>query len=456
MVCRKIFLKKNEGEKQVKGLVKQTGFIYLLAVFFYFGLMFSCTGSKETTKEMSSEEQKRIADSLAKIEYDKKNKEMMIQYNLGNDEYRNNRWEKALPFFKKANLIDKELHGKELKYPPILKKIGDCYFNIENKDSARVYYEKYIKYEEEEDRRYDVHSKLIDLQRLAGNTEKYLEEFYIVIDILEKREEYEALKPYYETLAEIMVQRNNTEEALRIYNRLTELFPDVKEYKDNRLALMSNTVDEETLIKEYKANLQQYPNDTKIMNELIKLYSRRNENKKVIEMADRYLSVKKNDVEILKKKANAYLNLEEYDKALSIFNKLIEVDPAEENDKIYYCEKAGCYIAMKKFKTAVQEARKALTIDKDYGQAYIRIGEAYEGFTEQKVQAKGGYSKINFDDKLAFKKAYDTYKKATEYPATRVKAQNKMNSIKNLIPKQEDYFFHDEKEPKDPDYKWMF
>ncbi|MFC1724502.1 tetratricopeptide repeat protein [candidate division KSB1 bacterium] len=441
----------------MKKLSKNNGLVYFLAVLFYFGLLFGCGGSKETTKVLTPAEQQRIADSLNQAEFQAKTRELHIQLNLGKDAYDNERWQDAIPLLEKAVMMDKELHGENIKFPIRIRWLGNCYYNLGNKESALKYYEDYVNYEKKGEERADLHNRLIELYREFAKPDKVLEEFYKTIEILEREKAYNDLKSFYVTLADVMLGRGDTQEALRIYNRLIELFPDEKEYKDNKVALMRASSDDATMITEYEKNLREYPNDTDIMKSLIDLYTKSSNNQKVLEIADRILAIQKNDISILKIKAHAFLNLQRYNDAIGIYNTLLNVDSSDDSKKGYYCEIAESNIALKKFKTAVSDANKALQIDRNFGLAYIKKGKAYEGFVDDVLQKKGGYEKIDFGDKLAYKKAYDTYEQGTKDPMYKNEATRYMTGIKNSIPTEEDKFFHKgETKPKDAQYAWMF
>ena len=446
------------GDFEVKKIVTKSSLIYVMAVLFYLGLIFGCGGSKEVTKVLTPEEQARIADSIKQAQYDARYREMLIQVNYGNDPYRNEKWEDAIPYFRNALNIDRELHGENLKSALRLRQLGNCYYNINIRDSALYFYEQFSKYETKGEESAQIHSRLIELYREFEQPEKMMTEYYNTIDILEREKSVADLRNYYELLAEIKLTQGDTDEVLRIYNRLIELFPDEKSYQDRKLALMRSTADDETQLQELLSHLEKYPDDINAMQALLGIYSRRNNNDKVLEFADKILAVKTNDVETLKTKAHAFLNLQRYNDAIGIYIILIQVDPINNNHKDYYCEIADCFINLKNYKTAVTEANKALRLDSNYGKAFIKIGQAYEGFTDVEVKKLGGYEKgLKFDEKLAFKKAYDTYEKGTKDPQFRIDAQRLMNSIKNFIPTNEDYFFHKgETKPKNPVYAWMF
>ena len=64
-------------------------------------------------------------------------------------------------------------------------------------------------------------------------------------------------------------------------------------------------------------------------------------------------------------------------------------------------------ISLGQFSTAIQSLKKALAIDPEYGLAYLTRGIVYETAAEQQVAKAGG--KISFDDKLAYKIAYDDF-----------------------------------------------
>ena len=101
-------------------------------------------------------------------------------------------------------------------------------------------------------------------------------------------------------------------------------------------------------------------------------------------------------------------------------------------------------------------ANQAISIDSNYGLAYIVRGEIYEAAVDQCL-AKRGNRQLRFDDKLVYKLAYDQYAKAKQDIQFADFAQRKMNYVQPDIPTTEDLFMHQGKTQAPLDcYKWIY
>src|SRR6185437_12470477 len=81
-------------------------------------------------------------------------------------------------------------------------------------------------------------------------------------------------------------------------------------------------------------------------------------NKKEIFTTNQYLSKDPKDLsQFFKEEGNKYYLQKEYDIALIYFNKAIEHEP---DNKIYYSNRAACYLAKGSYRLALRDALKCI------------------------------------------------------------------------------------------------
>ena len=146
-------------------------------------------------------------------------------------------------------------------------------------------------------------------------------------------------------------------------------------------------------------------------------------------------------------------HLEKYTRAINVYKEVEKIQP--DNKKVL-TNIATCYKELGRFSIARSYANKSLKIDSKYGLAFIVRGEIYEAAAE-KCMSDRGKDVPEFDDKLIFELAYKEYQKATKDLQFKDSATNKMNYVRDFIPKNEDRFFHKgQKKAKLPGYKWIY
>ena len=205
---------------------------------------------------------------------------------------------------------------------------------------------------------------------------------------------------------------------------------------------------------EYKRLHERYPDDKKYLEALLLEYSRDNDDANVLSMADKLLVLEPENILALDKKADSYANLQRWKDRINILKRKIEIigDNAEVLTDI-----AEAYNYLKNYSTARTYANRAIRLDKNYGMAYIRIGEAYEFCVEDVVSKKGGFSKITYDDKLIYEIVYKQYQKALKYPDAARIANRKINALESLVPSKEDKFMNpDKKKATNSAYRWIY
>ncbi len=128
--------------------------------------------------------------------------------------------------------------------------------------------------------------------------------------------------------------------------------------------------------------------------------------------------------------ATAYQKTDQLKNAESALLKLIEIDPAA---KEHYLNLGIVYGDMGK----LSKARKYYLKASEVGGSWA-LPIYYEGFLYEK-SARG--CKFDFETKMVYQLAVDTYRKAVRMDASLTQAKDRVGALSTSVPTQEDYFF---------------
>ena len=128
--------------------------------------------------------------------------------------------------------------------------------------------------------------------------------------------------------------------------------------------------------------------------------------------------------------ASAYHKNDQLDKAESAYKKLISLEP---DNKDNYLNLGIVYRDKSQFAAARGEFEKASKVGNGWGLPIYYIGNLYE-------QAARGCG-FEFEDKLVYLLAVDTYKKAISIDPSVTQAQERISALATSVPSKEDYFF---------------
>ena len=128
--------------------------------------------------------------------------------------------------------------------------------------------------------------------------------------------------------------------------------------------------------------------------------------------------------------ASAYQKVNNLDKAEESYKKLIQLNP---KNKDYYLNLGIVYKDQKRYAQARVEYLKANEIAKGWGQAIFYEGLLYE-------QAASS-CEFNFDAKMVYLLAVETYKKALSIEPGLAQAKDRISALSDSLPTKEDYFF---------------
>lgn len=91
-----------------------------------------------------------------------------------------------------------------------------------------------------------------------------------------------------------------------------------------------------------------------------------------------------------KAQGNAAFVAKDYEKAIDLFSKAIEV--SETPNHVFYSNRSACYASLKKFTEALSDAKECVQINPSWSKGYNRLGAAHLGLGDLD-EAEGSYKK---------------------------------------------------------------
>ncbi len=132
------------------------------------------------------------------------------------------------------------------------------------------------------------------------------------------------------------------------------------------------------------------------------------------------------------KLANAYQKIEKWNKAEDAYKTLEKIDSQNKN---HYLNLGIIYSKTGKPAAARVQYIKASEVGKNWGLPIYYEGQLYE-------DAARNCGDFNFEAKVVYQLAVDTYRKAYSMDPTVTQAHERANALSGSVPTQEDYFFH--------------
>ncbi len=147
--------------------------------------------------------------------------------------------------------------------------------------------------------------------------------------------------------------------------------------------------------------------------------------------------------------AQAYQKTDQLNKAEDAYKKLIQIDPQNKN---HYLNLGLVYKDKGQLSAARTQFQKANDVGNGWAQAVYYEGLLYE-------QAARNCT-FDFDAKVAYQIAVDTYRKALSIDPNFSQARERINALSDSVPTQEDYFFRKYKSgqtvsPSGDCYSWI-
>lgn len=139
-----------------------------------------------------------------------------------------------------------------------------------------------------------------------------------------------------------------------------------------------------------------------------------------------------------RKVASIYLNEGKYERAIEFLNESLKKADNEADKKEITLELAETHQQLDQLREARKFARRAISIDEDYGEAYMRVASIYAASVSQ---CTGGEA-LDRDDRTVYWLVVDYLNKAKEAdPSLASNVNNRADSYRSAMPTSEDKFF---------------
>lgn len=217
------------------------------------------------------------------------------------------------------------------------------------------------------------------------------------------------------------------QKALDLYIYLSEREPDNPQWSSEQESLVEN-IDElvDLLKRAWEVDSENTEKAWKYASTAI----RANRSQEAIVALEFLISKNPESTSYLNQLASAYHRIDNLNKAEDIYKKLIQLEP---DRKEHYYNLGLIYKDRGQFSAARTQFEKASDVGGGWGAAIFNIGLLYE-------QAARGCG-FEFEDKVVYQLAVDTYRRARNVDASFSQAQERVNALSSSVPTQEDYFF---------------
>lgn len=412
---------------------KQFTILSALAVLLLWAttLWLSGCATAPVQKEMTPEQKQAYADSVERAY----KKQMQLKWSLGYEPYKQKDYTRAKKYFKEVADMDTiGLYGKVL-----YQRLGDCFLQLNQPDSAEWAYS--IGVDRLPDNAY-FYKVLGYIFRRDGRTDEAIDMYMALTDL-----EPDSASNY-KTLGELYVS-DDKDAAIEAYQKAMELDPadmKTKEILDN----LVGSAEERIALRE--SMVEQAPDDMSKRLDLAKLYYQTADYENAVKQLVVVTAQEPDNLEALEYLGQSYQELEKFVDASNAFKKILAINA---DDKKNICNYAISLASQSQFTAALTQISKALSIDSNYGLAYIARGMVYETAAERCVDKNAG--KVSFDDKLVYELSSKQYKIATEKdPVWSSEAKRRNSYVRTMVPTKEDMFMHKgQKTPQGPCYTWI-
>lgn len=176
------------------------------------------------------------------------------------------------------------------------------------------------------------------------------------------------------------------------------------------------------------------PDDIEIVAELFDIYVELGERDKASQLGEKLLDMQPT-ARTYRLLAKMHLEDGEAEKALALYEQALELPGAEEEKRDIYFNMGIAQQQLGRLPNARSNFRRALEEDRNFGQAYIAIGDLY-------VTAVSNCGSFEREDRAVYWLAVDYYERAKSAdPSLASEANQKISTYRRTFPDQEALFF---------------
>ena len=239
---------------------------------------------------------------------------------------------------------------------------------------------------------------------------------------------------WYNRLGQLYLKKKDEDPAYKqkavdLYMMLNNKEPDNPQWDE----VLSHIVDNQgELVKILKTQWEKDPQNAEKAYKYADLAQRNSMYEESIKPLEFLVSQSSDGVNYWTKLANAYQKTEQWDKAEDAYKTLVKIEPQNKNN---YLNLGIVYDNKGQSAAARTQYIKASEVGNNWG-----LPIYYEGLLYEKAARNCG--EFNFEAKLVYQLAVDTYRKAASVDPTVTQARERANAMSSSVPTQEDYFFH--------------
>jgi len=298
-----------------------------------------------------------------------------------------------------------------------LKSEGDEYL-----DSAAYTYQKGLEYLPSDN---FLRSNLAYIYRLQGKTDMEIREY----EKLSERDP-ENIK-YYQELSKLYFKTERYEDVTWAAEKILELNPSDQQAVNDRLLAYQKLGKDVGEVK--KEAWEKNPNASTGLDYATALESDKSYSD-AIAVLKQVTTIDPSNFEAWEKLGNNYKNIDDKENIVKTYTHIAtKISPRDLNIVSNIVE---AQLGQAKFSEAYIWAKKAMTINENDKTSHKLLGDVYYG-----VANYNSDSEISFEDKLVYKLAYDSYKKASSLGDFSVKSN--LDRLKEYyIPTDEDWFMN--------------
>ena len=245
------------------------------------------------------------------------------------------------------------------------------------------------------------------------------------------------LDPYYiQQILNVHLQNNELQEALDFANTVEEKRGDDEEVADRISSIREKIFGKnpQAQVAYLEKQVEQYPDSTQLLTDLFDAYNRQGNVSKASKLGKRLIKMEPS-AETVREIAQMRLENGRPEAALKAYARA--ADQGAELTAEDHFNRGTAYQKMGELVKARGEYRQAIEMRKDFGRAYIAIGDLYARAVNK---CSGG--EMAREDKAAYWAAVDKYQEAKSADSSIASVANsKIKTYRKVFPTKEDIFY---------------
>lgn len=355
-------------------------------------------------------------------------------YSLFSEYHKNKDYKSAIPYGWQVISIDQKKFSKWIYY-----KMEDCLwwlhdssdYSIDAKtaiaDTMPYFYQIAFENYPESKPFFQPHKAFVFETWLEKNSEEVIKEYELAAQIDPDMDGY-----YYNRLGQLYINNSSDsndykEKAIDLYSMLAEKYPDNPMWNEVMESLVENL---DQLCDLLKKSWDLNPDDLTKAWKYAACTIKTNRYPEAIVALEFLVSKSPETINYLAQLATAYQKIDDLNKAEETFKKLIQLEPGK---KEHHLNLGIVYKDKGQLSQARTQYQKASEVGNGWALPIYYEGNLYE------QSARG--CEFDFDAKLVFLLAVETYRKARNMDPSLNQAQERINALSSALPTQEDYFF---------------